>query len=188
MKKGYSKIFRWIGNFIGTYIIGTLLFIALFHTPILNGLNVLMYRGIILLMISCFFVMSVLFALRKIFLKTLEIKDVLLMCLTYCCINIVLFTLIPVTVERSISVFMLSYMSDHNEIAYTENEIKEVFIQYYVDEYGAFTKRFDEQDITGTIEQTKEGYKITEKGELLVSMFRTIAKLFNTDERLLYSQ
>lgn len=186
MKDILRNLAAWIGTFIFAYMIGTILFIALFHTPLIKGVDVLMYRGVALLIVSGIFVMVVLFILRKICIKMLEIKDILLMCLTYCCINMVLFTLIPVTVERSVSVFMLSYMADHSEVDYTEDEIEEVFLQYYVEKYGAFEKRFKEQDITGTIEQSGEGYHITKKGEVLVSMFRTIAKLFDTDESLLY--
>ena len=100
----------------------------------------------------------------------------------------VLFTLIPVTVERSVSVFMLSYMSDHSDTAYTEDDIEEVFIDEYVETYGAFQKRFYEQGVTGSIEETENGYVITDRGETLVSMFRFIGKIFGTDQRLLYSE
>ena len=109
------------------------------------------------------------------------------MTLTFCCINMVLFTLIPVTVERSVSVFMLSYMSDHKKEAYTEEEMEDVFIKYYVEEYGAFQKRFEEQKVTGTVKEITNGYVITERGEFIVDMFRIVGKLFDTDQRLLYS-
>ena len=68
-----------------------------------------------------------------------DIKDVILMFLGFCLVNMVLFTLIPVTVERSVSVFTLSYMEE-NPQAYTVEEMEEVFNEKYVQEFEAFDK------------------------------------------------
>ena len=96
----------------------------------------------------------------------------------------VFFTLIPVTVERSVSVFMLSYMDNYSD-HYTQDQIAEIFVDKYVNEYGAFEKRFDEQLTTGSIEQNADGtYSITDKGRFIVKMFRLISDVFDTDKRL----
>ena len=187
MKKILQTFFRWVGVFLLAYIVGTGIFILLFHTPIAKNIHVLMYRGIILLILSALIVFIGIFLIHKYWIKAIDIKDSLLMTLTFCCINMVLFTLIPVTVERSVSVFMLSYMSDHKKEAYTEEEMEDVFIKYYVEEYGAFQKRFEEQKVTGTVKEITNGYVITERGEFIVDMFRIVGKLFDTDQRLLYS-
>lgn len=105
----------------------------------------------------------------------------------YCCVNTVFFVLVPVTVERSVSVFMLSYMEENQDHSFSEEEIKEAFTDKYVDEYGAFEKRFKEQIETGTIIDNGDGtYRITSTGETTVKLFRFIAKMFDTDERLVY--
>lgn len=187
MKQRVKAFFLWILVFYCIYVIGTALFILLFHTPIAKSIHVLMYRGVILLIIAGIISVLLLFLVRKFVYKRLDIKDVLMMSFAICCINMVLFTLIPVTVERSVSVFMLSYMADHEEQGFSESEIEEVFQDKYVQQYGAFEKRFYEQKITGDIYDTGDGYRITKQGIHMVEMFRLIGKLFDTDQRLLFS-
>lgn len=185
MKNVIKSVVQWISTFLIGYCLASTLFILLFHTPVLKHMKVLMYRGVGLLILSTLFLAVLLAIVRKFVYRKLGAKDIVTMCILYGCMNMVLFTLIPVTVERSISVYMLSYMSDHQEETFTEKEIQEVFIKEYVQEFGAFQKRFEEQDVTGSIEQEEDGYKITQRGERLVDLFRLIAKLFNTDRRLL---
>ena len=165
MKSGIKKLCIWLGIFWVAFMIGTIVFVGMFHTPIAKEIHVFMYRGIVLLTVSGIILIIMLLVFRHLIYKKLEVKDILLMTLTFCCIHMVLFTLIPVTVERSVSVFMLSYMSEHQDTAFDEEEIKEVFIDKYVDEYGAFEKRFYEQEVTGNIEKVDNGYKITRRGK-----------------------
>ena len=179
---------RWIAVFCAIYLIGTICFVALFHTPIMAGIEVLMYRGIVLLILSGFVVIGLLMLIRKFIYTKINGKDIAVMWIMFSCVNMVLFTLIPVTVERSVSVFMLSYMADHREYSFSQEEIENIFDEYYVEKYGAFKKRFYEQEVTGSIEERQDSYAITERGEILVSIFRLVGKLFDTDERLLYSE
>ena len=79
------------------------------------------------------------------------IRDIIMMFVIFCCVNMVFLTLIPVTVERSVSVFMLSYMEENSDQTFTEESVGEVFTTKYVEDYGAFEKRFHEQVETGTI-------------------------------------
>ena len=167
------------------YVISFGILILLIRLPLLKGMHVLMYRGIVMIVLAGIIssVLLVLFKkLRKI--TWLSAKDVVLVFILTCSINMVFFTLIPVTVERSVSVFMLSYMDNYSN-HYTQDQIAEIFVDKYVNEYGAFEKRFDEQLTTGTIEQNADGtYSITDKGRFIVKMFRLISDMFDTDKRL----
>ena len=159
------------------YVVSFLLLVLLIRLPIFSGMHVLMYRGIVLIVISGIIASALLVLFKKLKgITWLSAKDVVLM---------VFFTLIPVTVERSVSVFMLSYMDTYDERTYTEDEISEIFVDKYVNEYGAFEKRFDEQLTTGTIEKNADGsYSITSKGRLIVNLFKLISDVFETDKRL----
>ena len=168
------------------YIISFLLLILLIRLPILKGMHVLMYRGIVMIILAGILA-SVLLVVFKKWRKIewLSAKDVVLVFILTCSINMVFFTLIPVTVERSVSVFMLSYMDTYSDRTYTEDQVAEIFVEKYVNEYGAFEKRFDEQLTTGTIVQNADGtYSITDKGRFIVKMFRAISDVFETDKRL----
>ena len=168
------------------YVISFLLLILLIRTPLLKGMHVLMYRGIVMIVLAGIMASALLVLFRKWRKITwLSAKDVVLVFILTCSINMVFFTLIPVTVERSVSVFMLSYMDTYSDRTYTEDEVAEIFVEKYVDEYGAFEKRFDEQLTTGTIVQNADGtYSITDKGRFIVKLFRLISDIFDTDERL----
>ena len=168
------------------YIISFLLLVLLIRLPLFKGMHVLMYRGIVMIIIAGILSAALLVLFKKWRkIKWLSTKDVVLVFILTCSINMVFFTLIPVTVERSVSVFMLSYMDTYSDRTYTQDEVAEIFVEKYVNEYGAFEKRFDEQLTTGTIVQNPDGtYSITDKGRFIVKLFRLISDVFDTDERL----
>ena len=181
-----GSVLLLIGFYALIYIACTALFIGLFHTALFKDMEVLMYRGIVFLMITGVVSAVIMGIIRK-FWGFVTIRDVIMMFCIFCCVNMVFLTLIPVTVERSVSVFMLSYMQENKDQTFTEESVGEVFTTKYVEDYGAFEKRFEEQVVTGTIVQNEDGtYSITPKGEFVVEAFRTIAEWFDTDRRLVY--
>lgn len=180
-----KKIGKILGVYLAIYVICSVVFVGLFHTPILKGMEVLMYRGIAFIVTAGVLAMIVMFLCTKKWKELFDIKDVILMFLGFCSVNMVLFTLIPVTVERSVSVFTLSYMEE-NPQAYTVEEMEEVFNEKYVQEFEAFDKRFKEQIVSGNVEETEDGYVLNERGKFTVKFFRTVAAMFDTDERLIY--
>lgn len=185
-----KEILYTIITYIVLYIISFGVFILLIRLPIFKSIEVLMYRGIILIVISGILA-SILLVLYKDFRKAkwLSIKDAILIFIVTCSINIVFFTLIPVTVERSISVFMLSYIDNNSDKSFTQEEISNIFIDKYVNEYEAFDKRFNEQLVTGSIEQNEDGtYSITNKGQFIVKLFKVISEIFETDSRIINSR
>ncbi len=181
-----GSVLALIGVYALIYLVCTALFIALFHTSFLAGMDVLMYRGAAFIIITGVVSAVIMGVIRK-FWGFVTIRDIIMMFVIFCCVNMVFLTLIPVTVERSVSVFMLSYMEENSDQTFTEESVGEVFTTKYVEDYGAFEKRFHEQVETGTIVENPDGtYSITESGRFVVKMFRTIADWFGTDQRLVY--
>lgn len=188
IKKKIKIIYRLVLLYAALYLAGTAVFVWLFHTPLLKSLDVFMYRGIVFILISSTLSALLMWACKHFIREPeLSIRDIIMLFMICCCVNTVLFTLIPVTVERSISVFMLSYMCENEKVQYTQEEIENIFIKKYVGDYGAFEKRFHEQLVTGNIDDYgDDSYGITKRGELMVKAFRAVAELFGTDQRLLY--
>jgi len=181
-----GNVLLLIGLYAVIYIVCSVIFVALFHTGLFKDMEVLMYRGIIFIVITGI-ISAVIMGIIRIFWGFITIRDIIMMFVIFCCVNTVLFTLIPVTVERSVSVFMLSYMEENSDQTFTQESVGEVFTSKYVEDYGAFEKRFNEQVATGTIRQNPDGtYSITESGEFIVNAFRTVAEWFDTDRRLVY--
>lgn len=183
------KVLKTIILYFFILLICTLSFVGLFHTNILKSLNVFMYRGCAFILVCGALAAGLMFLGRR-WLKglNLERKDAVTVCVLFCSITLAWFTLIPVTVERSISVFMLSYMEENSESSITAEDFGNIFYQKYIDDFGAFDKRFHEQVTTGSIEETAEKghYVITERGRFLVQMFRLFGRLFDTEQWLIY--
>ena len=181
-----GSVLALIGIYVLIYLACTALFIGLFHTGLLKNMEVLMYRGVAFIVITGVVAAVIMGLIRKLW-GFITVRDIIMMFVIFCCVNMVFLTLIPVTVERSVSVFMLSYMEENSDKKFTEESVGEVFTSKYVEDYGAFEKRFDEQVVTGTIRQNEDGtYSITDSGKFVVKMFRMIADWFNTDKRLVY--
>jgi len=181
-----KKVLKLIGLYALIYLIFSAVFVALFHTSILANMEVLMYKGLAFIIVTGI-LSAIAMAVVKKFWDFVTVRDIIMMFVIFCCVNTVLFTMIPVTVERSVSVFMLSYMGENSDKTFTQDDIQEIFTNKYVKDYGAFEKRFDEQIVTGSLKDNGDGtYSITEEGKTIVKMFRTVAKWFNTDQRLVY--
>ncbi len=181
-----GSVIALIGIYAIIYLVCSAMFIGLFHTEILKNMEVLMYRGIAFIIITGIVAAIVMGIVRK-FWGFITVRDIIMMFVIFCCVNTTLFVLVPVTVERSVSVFMLSYMEENSDQTFTQDSVGEVFTSKYVNDYGAFEKRFNEQVETGTIKQNPDGsYSITESGKFVVKAFRTVADWFGTDKRLVY--
>lgn len=86
------------------------------------------------------------------------------------------FSLGPMVIERSYTVYSLAYIADHEGL-YTYQDIRNQFVKGYVDG-GATQKRIDEQVSIGNLEKDGDAYRITEKGKSLICLFRMIEKVF----------
>lgn len=180
-----KKIGKIVAIYAAVYLLCSAIFVLLFHTPLLEKMEVLMYRGIAFIVMSGTLAGGLMFFCRCKWKELLDLKDVALMFLGFCSINMVLFTLIPVTVERSVSVFTLSYMEE-NPGVYTVEDMEKIFQEKYVHEFQAFDKRFTEQIVSGNVDETEDGYVLNERGKFTVKFFRTVSAMFGTDERLIY--
>ena len=166
---------------------GSVLFVASFHTPLFRFLDVFFYRGLVLILFWGLVLAAGMLALKRLrWRELITVRDVLLLFTAFCCVQTVLFTHLPVTADRSISVFMLGHFADNPGQSFTEEETEDFFIRRYVGDYGAFSKRFHEQEETGTITRDGDGYRITEGGRRLMKLYERIARWFALDEKLIH--
>lgn len=145
------------------FIACSLLFLSLFQTELFQNL-VLFYRGIVfLLMVSIVY---------WFFTKSRSLVVV------FFCMHLTFFTLVPVTLDRSISVFMLDEFNKAGELGVSENQMEISFIENYVKNKKALPKRYAEQLQSGTIRTSKNGFIITAKGVFLHAIFGIVGKLY----------
>ena len=171
------------------FLLGSLLAVLCCRTGLFGFLDVFFYRGIAIIIFWGLMLSIIIFFLRHFFFRNIIFfRDVVYFFVVFCCINTVFFTHVPVTADRSISVFMLGYMADHDTESFTEEDIEQYFVDRYVMDFGAFNKRFHEQVETGTIEEVSPGqYQITESGEKLMTIYEKVAELYALDDKLIHS-
>jgi hypothetical protein len=165
------------------FVCGTLFFIMLFHTTLFER-TVLFYRGILLLGLASTVVFAFLLFFKKtVYGKNFTIRDVILSVVVVFCLNLVFFTHVPVTADRSLSVFLLGYMNNHSDEVLSKDKITEVFVQKYIYENEALGKRFNEQIVSGNIRSVDDTYVLTEQGKSVMKFYTFIAGLFVINQK-----
>jgi hypothetical protein len=175
-----GELARIVALYVASLVGATALWIVLFHSPLLAG-SVFFYRGLVLLAVTAIGLAIVLVTLwRTSYRGLIGVRDILLIASLLLSVNVVFFTHLPVTADRSISVFILAYMN-RAEGPLTSEQISDSVIRTYFLERRAIDKRLDEQLVTGTLVRTGDGYVISEEGRRLVGFYELIARVFNVD-------
>jgi hypothetical protein len=112
--------------------------------------------------------------------------NILLVVLVSGVLNFAVFVLLPVNIDRSISVFLLAWMDERQTTPSTKADLEHAFQDIYVDQYGAIDRRIAEQLASGNIEPTQNGFQLTSRGRAVVATTRFLGDLFSTDQRFLH--
>lgn len=181
-----NKILKRILTYLGILILFSIIYFLSFRLPLDSVITVYTYRGIFLLLIVSFLMLVILFLLKKFVFKDIDVKDIIIIILLFTLMHLLVFCMVPVTIERAYSVFMLSEISKAENQTMTIEECETLFLENYIKENDAIQKRFYEQMVTGTVVKTNEDtYKLTDKGNLIISLFNFFDKLYNVDSKLL---
>lgn len=184
-----KKIVKYLIFYCVMLLVGIALFAISFRTPLFKEIDVYYYRGLSLIVTVGVLVASILVIIKyKLKIIPIDFKDIIVSLVVVISFNTVFLSVVTVSMDRSISVFMLADMATNHEKVYSKEEIEQRFMDIYMDEYKAMERRYEEQIYTGTIEEIDGGYKITDKGERLIKLFRGIAKIFPVDDKFLYPQ
>jgi len=183
----FTEFLLLTGAYIAIYAVSTVTFVLLFGTPLFGAVYVFFYRGIGLLLVSGLFAAILSFMVKKLWLRCImTYRDVLLIFTIFCCVNMVFFTHIPVTAERSISIFVLGYMANDPNKIITEQDMEKRFINQYIMDFDALGKRLHEQMDIGTVKEENGGFVITDRGKGLMRIYDFIADCFHIDKRLIH--
>ncbi len=160
------------------FLFGTIVFIGLFSTSLFANIDILFYRGIILLFISCIgTALLSLFVMKKVVGNKFDARDVAVIICMIFSLNLVFFTLVPVTVDRSVTVFILQEIGKNRNV--TKEQMQKDLYTDYIVRQKAVERRFYEQQKSGTVAKGKKGYFLTPQGESLLSSFAVIRTLFH---------
>lgn len=178
--------FLWeILKHVGILIVGSIFYMLSFHISVLDVSGIYFYDGIIRLAVVSLVVGIFIYILRvKI---NFDGKDVCLAMTLFLLLNMLWLSLCIVSLDRSLSVFLLCYMEEYPG-GMDEEQVDKVFQEVFVERYGMLERRFEEQIKSGNILYKDKSYKLTKRGELFVNIFKCCGKLYNVDERFIEPQ
>jgi len=165
-------------------LLGGAIFAGLMRANALLGPGVLFYRGLvalaltaILLFVACAFLLPKLARALP-----LRADDSLGGVIVAASLLGSIFVLGPVTVDRSISVFMLSQFESAGK-PLTVDEVRERFVKTYVVAWDQMNRRVKEQRISGNLEPAGTGWKLTAQGRRFMEIARWMSWLVGADPR-----
>lgn len=165
--------------------LGFVCFVLLFQVDVVPGLTILFYRGLVLLVVALgATAVAAGWLAARLRAWGVQRRDALSACILSASLNLSFFVLSPVTVDRSLSVFMLGQMAAHPGETYTAERMRAVFAQVYLGEQRQTERRFAEQVLSGNVVQVGEGYAITPQGLAFIRLSGIVAQAFHTDRRL----
>jgi hypothetical protein len=156
--------------------------VALSWIGFLGRISILFYRGLVLIAVGeivCFVVLLI--ARRK--WPAWHVRDAVSACAFAGGIAVCLLIVLPVTIDRSISVFMLTQMAAQPDHSFTASELRNLFVDAYVKRYEQIERRLKEQKVSRNVAQTANGFRITPQGLAFVRFARLLSVVFQTDRR-----
>ncbi|PXV90133.1 hypothetical protein C8E03_10540 [Lachnotalea glycerini] len=180
-----KKIFEFFVFHAAAFVLAWLFYIVILQIGIFDFIKVYFYKTIVILIITGMILLITELILKHYWKKaTFDYKDIILSFVVFMSINMVWLSTIVVSLDRSLSVFVLSYLAEENR-SYSEEELNEVFQTIFIEKYEMLDRRFWEQLESGNIEEEGGGYKLTDRGEGLVDIFKAVGKIYKVDDRFI---
>ena len=187
MKKLLKDLGITISYNLCAFLIGLIICSMLIRIDFFNGIiyiyffRMTLYSMISALIVSTVFLMLTIAKKTANKLKVLENKLIfsgfaISFLLIYTFLNISSFVS-----DRSYTIFSLGYLYESADKSFTLEEMEQIFIDGFVNQFDATEKRLKEQLNTGYIEKDSDGkYRISQSGKQFVRLLRFIDVFFPT--------
>jgi hypothetical protein len=155
-------------------------YVLLFWAGVGGSIAILFYRGIILAAAVASMTWFIgLWLGRRVDDRSLAIAAAALSF----SVNVCFLVLLPVTVDRSVTVYLLSTI-EQQQAGIDAQQLQRAFIEGYVLKLSAVDRRIDEQRRSGNIRVVPGGrIELTAQGRAFMRFSRVVARLFGTDPR-----
>jgi hypothetical protein len=169
--------------FAGAGLFGFIALVALFKSGLFaRSIDILFYRGIVLCGIAALLTVAAIAAIGRRF-GVVTFRDALAAGALSLGLNLSFLVVAPVTVDRSLSVFILGYMASEPERVMSVADLKGVFERRYLGDWRQIERRMEEQTVSGNVEARGGGYVLTARGKSFLATSRAVAWMFDTDPR-----
>jgi hypothetical protein len=158
---------------------GFAVYVLLFWAGLGISISILFYRGIALAVASAAIVLVAGHWLGR---RTHDSSLAVAAAALSLSFNICFLVLLPVTIDRSVTVYLLSTIERQQGSGLDKGELQNAFIDGYVVELGAVDRRIDEQRRSGNVSISPDGkVHLTRQGRRFMALSRLVARLFGTD-------
>jgi hypothetical protein len=152
----------------------------IFMGDLLTAFRILFYRGLAAIAISAVAAFFILNMARRIWRRWL-LRDVISATLCASGLTVCFFVVLPVTVDRSVTVFILGQMAARPNYPFTAEEMQKIFIRQYLGEHRQIERRLQEQSASGNLTRTNSGYQISLQGAKFIRLAHFISEIFGTE-------
>ena len=166
--------------YAGVLILGFLAYIGLIRTPLLAGVEILFYRGVLVAAIlALLLIMAGIGALRWLRLEPATLVGAVALSLAF---NISFLIVFPVTFDRSITMFLLARI-ERQDGQLDATALERLYIRQYLGDMRQIDRRIAEQAQSGNIEVRNGHIRITPQGRRLLQGARVVGDWFDADPR-----
>ena len=177
---GLKKLSFFASLYIGIFILFSGIFFLLLHTPLFLSQHVLFYRGMFLLVCTWILMCIILIGCsrKKWRIYTQSFIAALMIATS---IHITLFVLLPVTFDRSVTMFLLESLEHEKRNVcggLTKSDMEQHVIDGYVMQNDAVAKRIDEQMTIDMIQKKNECYGVTPTATVFLQFSSFVKHLY----------
>ncbi|HEX7875911.1 MAG TPA: hypothetical protein VF489_04920 [Sphingobium sp.] len=167
-------------SYLAALVGGFLLYLLLIRSPLLNGLDILFYRGIAIAALTAVLMgIAGLVALRWVRIALPTLVGAIALSLAF---NLCFLITFPVTFDRSITMFLLARI-EQNDGKLDAPMLEQVYVREYLGDMRQIDRRVAEQLLSGNVRMEQNRIHITAQGRRLLAGGRTIGRWFGADPR-----
>lgn len=179
---------KLIAFYLASLLLGAIIFFALFYFNFLSSIDILFYRGLVILAVAAVIHWVISFWFLQISKFTLPSQNIHIanaIVAIALCFNVAFFMIVPVSLDRSVSVFLLGYMNATNT-PMSKQDLKTAFTDIYLTKYDAIDRRVNEQLFSQNIKDAgNQKFILTTNGKRFIDTSIAIANIFNIDTKFL---
>jgi hypothetical protein len=181
-----SVLFRQLFLLGVLTVAGFAIFALLFWLGVGASITILFYRGVLLALAAAIVTGAAAFWLTR---GTDDTSLPLAAAALSLSFNICFLVLLPVTVDRSVTVYLLSTIEAQKDAGIAPAKLERAFVDGYVVKMGAVDRRIDEQRRSGNVVVgVDNNIHLTPQGHRFMALSRVVARVFGTDPRFVGEQ
>lgn len=178
-------IFRVIGLYVVVALAFTVMFIMMVRSGF-AGDAPLFYRGVFFLGLTWLVVFALSIVFRAVSAGMTSVESLFSATVLALSVNFAFFVIIPVTIDRSVTTFLLSSMDSEGPTGggYSKADLQQILKSNYLGKFDAVGRRLDEQILSGNISETSVGvYELTEQAQSFLRFAQFIARVYAIQDR-----